>query len=280
MSLTYDLEMAPDVDGYVAGLKAVQPKMKPEHFRILQAQYFAPGCTASATELARSAGLIGGHVVVNRLYGGLGHMFCDATGFVPEIRPVVKARWWAVWSVGYSTRDRGFLWMMRTQVAEALLRLGWVNDKPRPEESFLKEQDERTMQSLRCSNGDRLARLASAPTHPDRVRVVRTEFQRNPDVTAAVLLAAKGRCDLCGSEAPFKRDADGLPYLEVHHVLPLSYGGEDTIHNTVALCPNCHREVHYGKGKEELNTNLWHTAERRAAALLSASDTAKHHIEQ
>lgn len=39
---------------------------------------------------------------------------------------------------------------------------------------------------------------------------------------------------------------NGEPYLEVHHVIPLSQNGEDTLENAEALCPNCHREKHYG----------------------------------
>jgi 5-methylcytosine-specific restriction enzyme A len=33
-------------------------------------------------------------------------------------------------------------------------------------------------------------------------------------------------------------------YLECHHIVWLAEGGEDTIANTVALCPNCHRKMH------------------------------------
>ena len=44
----------------------------------------------------------------------------------------------------------------------------------------------------------------------------------------------------------FKRKKDNTPYLEVHHKIRLSDGGEDTIDNVVALCPNCHRKAHYG----------------------------------
>lgn len=29
-----------------------------------------------------------------------------------------------------------------------------------------------------------------------------------------------------------------------HHIIWLLGGGEDTIQNTVALCPNCHRKMH------------------------------------
>ncbi|WP_027702080.1 HNH endonuclease [Metaclostridioides mangenotii] len=34
------------------------------------------------------------------------------------------------------------------------------------------------------------------------------------------------------------------PYLDVHHIIWLSKGGNDDIDNTVALCPNCHKKMH------------------------------------
>lgn len=49
---------------------------------------------------------------------------------------------------------------------------------------------------------------------------------------------------------------DGKKYVEIHHINPLSQGGEDSINNTVALCPNCHRKIHYAKNKEELKQLL------------------------
>lgn len=50
-------------------------------------------------------------------------------------------------------------------------------------------------------------------------------------------------CQLCEQDAPFK-DHHGQPFLEVHHIEWLSRGGSDTVKNTVALCPNCHRKMH------------------------------------
>ncbi|MFP5111610.1 HNH endonuclease [Bacillaceae bacterium C204] len=32
--------------------------------------------------------------------------------------------------------------------------------------------------------------------------------------------------------------------METHHIVWLSKGGDDTIENTVAICPNCHRKMH------------------------------------
>lgn len=58
---------------------------------------------------------------------------------------------------------------------------------------------------------------------------------------------AKGICERCRKPAPFIRDNDNSPYLEVHHKIPLADGGDDTVENAIALCPNCHRQAHYGK---------------------------------
>ncbi len=38
---------------------------------------------------------------------------------------------------------------------------------------------------------------------------------------------------------------DGTPFLEVHHVAPLSDGGSDRQENALACCPNCHRAFHF-----------------------------------
>lgn len=101
-------------------------------------------------------------------------------------------------------------------------------------------------ESMVLSSPERLARLASAPRLPEAFAVLTTAYERNPDVIAEVLFRAKGICEKCRQPAPFSRRSDGSPYLEVHHWTPLSEGGEDTVDNAGALCPNCHREAHYG----------------------------------
>lgn len=77
-----------------------------------------------------------------------------------------------------------------------------------------------------------------------------TQYSRDPEVIAWVLENAHGKCECCGESAPFMKP-DGEPYLEVHHVWRLADGGPDTIENAVALCPNCHRAMHYAADAEE-----------------------------
>lgn len=88
--------------------------------------------------------------------------------------------------------------------------------------------------------------LNLAPKKPEKTIVETTVYIRNPLVVAEVLYRAKGVCEKCKSVAPFLRKSDGSPYLEVHHKIPLSEDGDDTVENAIALCPNCHRELHFG----------------------------------
>ncbi|MCE6957604.1 HNH endonuclease [Cereibacter sphaeroides] len=79
-------------------------------------------------------------------------------------------------------------------------------------------------------------------------------YFRRPDVVAYILQFAKGKCELCGKPAPFRSQRGD--YLEVHHVVPLAHGGSDTPENCVALCPNCHREIHHAHDKQDLGAKL------------------------
>ena len=69
------------------------------------------------------------------------------------------------------------------------------------------------------------------------------QHQRSPYVAEHAKRRANGICELCKQPAPFS-DKSGRPYLETHHIVWLARGGEDTIENTVALCPNCHKRMH------------------------------------
>jgi len=100
--------------------------------------------------------------------------------------------------------------------------------------------------SLRLSSSERRKRLASASKKPDRIQITSVGYRRNPDVVAEVLFLADGVCQRCNKLAPFKRKDSGAPYLEVHHRVCLANGGDDTVENAIALCPNCHCEAHYG----------------------------------
>lgn len=78
---------------------------------------------------------------------------------------------------------------------------------------------------------------------PSKRQTMAIHYERNAAVAEYVKRKANGICQLCKQPAPFIKK-DGEPYLEAHHIVWLSRGGEDTIENSVALCPNCHKKMH------------------------------------
>ncbi len=93
---------------------------------------------------------------------------------------------------------------------------------------------------------------------------------RSPYVRAYVRLRADHCCELCGW-AGFEED-DGSRYIEVHHLQWLVEGGSDTPENAAALCPNCHRELHFGKQRRTLLLQL---RKQIAEASIQAQNSAK-----
>lgn len=96
---------------------------------------------------------------------------------------------------------------------------------------------------------------------PSQISSSSTQYVRDPTVKAWVLKQAGGICECCNQLAPFN-GSDGMPYLEVHHVRKLADRGTDRVSNAVAVCPNCHRELHYGEQSKELVKRLYLTINR------------------
>lgn len=76
-----------------------------------------------------------------------------------------------------------------------------------------------------------------------RYQTTSASFVRDRYVSEYAKRRAQGICQLCNDPAPFI-DCNGNPFLESHHVIWLADGGADSVENTVALCPNCHRKMH------------------------------------
>ncbi|ABB74900.1 5-methylcytosine-specific restriction enzyme A [Nitrosospira multiformis ATCC 25196] len=101
----------------------------------------------------------------------------------------------------------------------------------------------------------------SGNPRPKRRRISVAQLERDPNVKAWVLQQAAGTCESCEKPAPFQ-GADGSPYLELHYVQGLADGGADAVSNAVALCPNCHREIHYGANAQAVEAWLYDTVQR------------------
>jgi 5-methylcytosine-specific restriction protein A len=129
------------------------------------------------------------------------------------------------------------------------------DNEPTPEEDKLKQRTKRLRKNIR------LIDRPAGQQKPQKTETTITIYYRDPAVRAWVLENAKGKCEACGSDAPFILP-DGYPFLEVHHMIPMAVGGPDTIENTIALCPNCHRRSHLSNDKGSFNNIIYNKVPR------------------
>jgi len=99
---------------------------------------------------------------------------------------------------------------------------------------------------------------------------------RSKWVRAYALARANGICEQCGDNAPFSTKKS-KPYLEVHHTHRLADEGPDHPAWVAAICPNCHRRIHFGHDGTERNqalaTKITNMEEQAAAS--SGGDSLK-----
>lgn len=99
---------------------------------------------------------------------------------------------------------------------------------------------------------------------PRRKDAQQLVYERSPLVIAITRKRAGYACEVEGCTSPTFVTDEGERFVEVHHLIPLAQGGEDTIENTACLCPTHHREIHHGKLRHLLTASLRARRSRRA----------------
>jgi 5-methylcytosine-specific restriction protein A len=84
--------------------------------------------------------------------------------------------------------------------------------------------------------------------------VTQVVIKRDNHVRAYALKHAKGKCGYCNDQG-FLMENGGF-YLEAHHIIALCDSGRDTVDKVIALCPQHHRQAHYGKDAESLESEF------------------------
>lgn len=122
------------------------------------------------------------------------------------------------------------------------------------DKSIIDEYYEKKVKKIRKLSIEELEEKArqTQSSHPSRRYTTSQTYERNPYVSEFTKRRAHGVCELCNQVAPFT-NKQNEPYLETHHIEWLSNGGSDTIENTVALCPNCHKKMHVVDDPQDKN---------------------------
>ena len=79
---------------------------------------------------------------------------------------------------------------------------------------------------------------------------IEKSYARNRNLVYQALSRDDFKCQLNTMHETFKTK-DNIPYMECHHLVPLSMRDRfsvnlDVLENLVCLCPVCHRKLHYG----------------------------------
>ena len=122
-----------------------------------------------------------------------------------------------------------------------ILRLGLNTPNYGTEASSLESQAD-IMATLKLLN----ARYAA--TVPDkRGRLVQRLLDRGSGVTNALKAILGATCQICGWKGFRKKNEDRC-FIEAHHLVQVADLQEGSLctENIILVCPNCHREIHYG----------------------------------
>lgn len=210
----------PPADRYVAAFCVVS-NITDQHIQMLRVHYHAPERTVTAKQLAELVGY-SSYLVVNAQYGRLARLVGEQLDYNPDPQRLGTL-------VRFDKRHDEWHWLMRTEVAEALERLGWVEGTA----LLLPEEIAAT----------------TAPLVEGAVcRVSVNAYERKPEARRRCIEAHGASCCVCGFSfgAVYGEVAEG--YIHVHHRRPLSeIGGEyvvDPVADLRPVCPNCHAVLH------------------------------------
>ena len=96
-------------------------------------------------------------------------------------------------------------------------------------------------------------------------------FSRDPTKAGIALRTAGYLCEIEASHETFISRATHQPYIEAHHLIPISQQRAfkyslDVTENIVAVCPMCHRLLHFGRPQDK-NKLLVELFEKRRSGL-------------
>ncbi len=81
-------------------------------------------------------------------------------------------------------------------------------------------------------------------TEPKIKRRLALTISRNTTIAKLIKEKSNYTCEICGEEGFLMEN--GGKYTEVHHIEELSKSMKDSPKNLMAVCPTCHKILHYG----------------------------------
>jgi predicted HNH restriction endonuclease len=158
----------------------------------------------------------------NLHYGKLGRLVGEQIGWEPLPKQAVFVL------VTFEKPGREWQWIMRPTVAEALERVGWVDN----EHSSIPEEVE-----------------TAVPLYEGTVRTIRVNaYERSSAAREKCILHYGCHCAACGLALAEKYGEAAQGLIHVHHLRQLAHINEkyqvDPINDLRPVCPTCHAVIH------------------------------------
>ncbi len=137
--------------------------------------------------------------------------------------------------------DSLFDYQVKLNLSKEYIEDGWKKEI----REIIKEMHKKEVTGERGTNNN-INTQEKIDNNPNKIITTTTLIKHNSMVIAKRLLKAKGRCERCGKQSPAYKIGGDIEFLEVYYISALENGGKDELDNTIALCPNCKKEVEMG----------------------------------
>lgn len=178
-----------------------------------------------------------------------------------EIKEKGESRFWNVLFWGRKIDEENFDWKLRPKLADALITLYPTLGRDEVNDELDSNLTKYTSSNSFSKAPKEIKDINREKPEPSVVKGIPV-YPRNRSYALYALEKANHVCEVDKDHATFTRRADGLPYTEPHHLIPMSMQGRfsvsiDVPENIVSLCSNCHNEIHYGADAEKLLRKLY-----------------------
>lgn len=188
----------------------------------------------------------------------LGRRISNKIGLNPIIGTDGKETFWRILFWGTRRENGYFEWKLRPKLAKALLSIY-------PELDLIKGneiEDSNLVEDLRkttvINQGSDFEYKGKPKNKQEPIYSNGTKtYPRGRQTALNALARAKYECEINVDHPTFKRKKTDVNYTEPHHLVPMAFSDQfekslDVEENIVSLCSNCHNQLHYGQGAEEL----------------------------
>lgn len=97
-------------------------------------------------------------------------------------------------------------------------------------------------------------------------------WQRSEIIRNQTIVYAEYTCELNQSHQSFLAEKNNKQYMEGHHIIPIRLQPQfknslDIYANIICLCPNCHRQIHYGlqNDRKQMMEQIYNKRDNRLA---------------